>query len=78
MGIGNLNSGALPTQALFDATNILNLYPTDGGVTTLGNPAGGEVAELWNGGAGLEFPVIAGLSRRGLGRGLNRGTGRGL
>ena len=78
IGIGNLTGGTLPTQALFDATNILGSFPTDGGVTTLGNPAGGEVAELWNGGVGLEFPIISGLPRRGLGRGLMRGLGRGL
>jgi hypothetical protein len=34
---------------------------TDGGVTIIGNPAGGEVAADWNGGAGVQYPITAGV-----------------
>ena len=53
---------------------------TDGGVTILGNPAGGEVAADWNSGAGVQYPVVeaAGNVNRKLGKGLTKGLGRGL
>lgn len=47
------------------------------GADIIGSPAGGEVGDVYNGGAGLEFDGII-LPRLGLGRGLKRGLGRGL
>lgn len=46
--IGNLDAPAFWDEAL-----------TDGGVTIIGNPAGGEVAADWNSGVGLQYPVVA-------------------
>ena len=59
-----------------DEINYFTRKLTDGGIS-VGQLAGGEVAELWNGGVGVELrPEI--LLLKTLGRGLSRGLGRGL
>jgi hypothetical protein len=51
----------------------------DFGAVSVGQQATGSVAEIWNGGAGVEIEVdAAGNINRKIGRGLNRGLGRGL
>lgn len=80
VGIGNLNTGALPVDAAFDGSFIYNAPITDGGVTVLDSLAGGEIAEiqaLYDAGKELDDSGII-LPRRGLGVGLNRGLGGGL
>ena len=51
--IGNLDAPAFWDGALID-----------GGVTILGNPAGGEVAADWNGGVGVQYPIVAAAAGR--------------
>lgn len=73
-GSGHLDA---KTDELFIANDAL----ADGGVTTIGNPATGEVAEVTDrllSGIALDAEIEVGLIRRGLGRGLNRGLGGGL
>lgn len=82
VGLGNINNGTNRVDAGFDGSFIYNAAITDGGVTTLDDPAGGEIAEiqaLYDAGKELdEEEIIIGLARRGLGRGLNKGLGGGL
>jgi hypothetical protein len=46
-----------------DEVNTFRRILTDGGIS-LGQVAGGEIAELWNGGAGIELGAVIGGNRR--------------
>ena len=61
-----------------DEMAFYSVAPSDGGVTTVGNAAGGDVAAFWNGGAGIEIAEAAIKSFKRLGKGLNKGLARGL
>ena len=66
IGLGNLSSGANKVDAGFDGSFIYNAAITDGGVTTLDDVAGGEIAEiqaLYDAGKELD-EVLAALGRR--------------
>ena len=59
--IGRADSNANCHDGLIDELAIWSRALTDGGVA-VGQTAGGEVAELWNGGAGIEIGAAAAAS----------------
>ena len=73
--IGKL-TGGLWFKGRMDELALWGKTLTDGGVS-LNQTAGGEVAELWNGGAGVEVGAAVLRSYERVLRGVNRGLGRG-
>ena len=64
-GIAFGQDGNSPTSrytGYLDAPAIWDGALTDGGVTIIDDPAGGEVAADWNGGVGFQYPVTAGVA----------------
>ena len=67
VGLGNLGIGGNRTDAGFDGSFIYNSAITDGGVTTLEDVAGGEIAEiqaLYDAGKELDDSLTIGSRRR--------------
>ena len=68
----------IPFPGSMDSFLMFGQALSFGGVS-VGQQATGQVAEIWNGGAGIEYTengIV--LPRRGIYRGLTRGVGRGL
>lgn len=70
----------IPFPGSLDSFLLYGEALTFGGVS-VGNAATEQISEIWNGGAGIEYGADGGITplfRRGLGRGLTKGLGRGL